>query len=192
MPPQIGKADYSGDVREEGGGGFFSQKIGPLPIWVLIAAGIVVLYALFVKFGSTNSRNPLVQTAPTDIAPYSNLENALQQILNNQNGGGSGSGSGSGSGTSGSRGTNQSPPSGSTSSGSAPVLPPTGLGRPGINTDTATTGQGNPASTPRPRFATIYQPGMGGYVGPLGFTNTTPSGPAIAYQPKRINLGRLR
>lgn len=90
MPPQIGNADYSGDVREEGGeGNFLTQQVGPFPMWVWIAAALVVVYALWVKFsgglGSSGSTtHPLVTGQPTDTTPYNNLSAALSQILGNE------------------------------------------------------------------------------------------------------------
>lgn len=89
MPPQISKPFQKGDYvdEQEGGGGFFSQKLGPLPLWAVIAGVIIILYVLYTKFvgGSHSSSTPAVTTTPDQTgAPYSNLDAALAQIQANE------------------------------------------------------------------------------------------------------------
>lgn len=92
MPPEIGP-QTGGDYKEEGGGGFFSKKVGPLPMWAILAAGVIVLYVLYTKyFSNTNSSsNPAVTSNPsTDTTsgtfPWDNLTSALSQIQGNEQG----------------------------------------------------------------------------------------------------------
>lgn len=87
--PQISKPFQKGDYvdEQEGGGGFFSQKLGPLPLWAVIAGVGVILYVLYTKFigGSTSSSTPAVTTTPDQTgAPYSNLNAALAQVQANE------------------------------------------------------------------------------------------------------------
>jgi hypothetical protein len=90
MPPQISSSPQRSDVADEGEGNFFTKKVGPLPMWAIIGAGIVVLYVLYTKFFSktTSSSTPAVSTSPstatTTGTPYDNFSGALSQIAANQ------------------------------------------------------------------------------------------------------------
>lgn len=92
MPPEIGP-QTGGDYKEEGGGGFFSKKVGPLPMWAIIAAGIIILYVLYTKYfaNTQSSSNPAVTSNPsTDTTsgtfPWDNLTSALAQVQANEQG----------------------------------------------------------------------------------------------------------
>lgn len=90
MPPEIGP-QTGGDYKEEGGGGFFSKKVGPLPMWAIIAAGIIILYVLYTKFagGTKSSSDPAVTSNPSSDTssgtfPWDNLTSALSQVQGNE------------------------------------------------------------------------------------------------------------
>lgn len=87
MPPQISPTPQRSDISEgTSEGGFFSQKIGPIPMWGVIAGGAVVLFVLYQKFIAKGS--PAVTTNPstdtTTGTPFDNFGAALAQIQNNE------------------------------------------------------------------------------------------------------------
>lgn len=90
MPPQISPVQHRADVADGAEGNFFTNKIGPLPMWVWLAAGGVVLYVLYTKFfGGTSTGTPAVSTTPstdtTTGTPFDNFGAALAQIQANEN-----------------------------------------------------------------------------------------------------------
>lgn len=95
--PMVGGTQYAGDyVDDEQQGNFFTRKVGPLPMWAILGAGVVVLIVVYQKFfagGSTSSTQPAVSTNPstdtsgntsTGTFPWDNLAPALAQIQANQ------------------------------------------------------------------------------------------------------------
>lgn len=94
MPPELGR-QTGGEYAEEGGqqGNFLTKKVGPLPMWAILAAGVIIIYVLYTKyFANTNSStNPAVQTNPSSDTssgtfPWDNLTSALSQIQGNEQG----------------------------------------------------------------------------------------------------------
>jgi hypothetical protein len=155
MPPQLSDSPQSSDIKR-GEGNFFTNKVGPLPMWAIIGVGIVVLYVLYTKFFSQG--NPAVSTTPSTAAtsgtPIADLGAALAQILANQQ-----SLSNAGGATS----TN---PTGTTTDPNASGAVPPAIGNPG----------GVALSyTPNPNTNTGIQFYNVGYTGPIsGFSNGFP------------------
>jgi hypothetical protein len=85
IAPAIGRPDQRGHIVEEQEQGNIFQRI---PLWIWIALGVVVIFALYTlsKGGQSGSTStPLVGTSPSAGPDLTNLDAALQQILENQN-----------------------------------------------------------------------------------------------------------
>jgi hypothetical protein len=86
MPPEISSTPQRSDIANEGQGNFLTKKIGPLPMWAIIAGVGVILYVLYTKFFAQGS--PAVSTTPstdtTTGTPFDNFSSSLGQIAANE------------------------------------------------------------------------------------------------------------